>query len=74
MICTHCGHAETLVSAPGIARRMNRTRQSVHMLINGTRGPGGFPAPVEPDLAVWRWSDVAQWAKANGVQPMPCRC
>ena len=35
-----------LVSMADIAARVGRTRESVRLLIEGERGPGGFPAPV----------------------------
>ncbi|MEN8150563.1 MAG: DNA-binding protein [Planctomycetota bacterium] len=59
-----------LVNASEIARRLGRTRESVRLLIRGTRGPGGFPPPVA-DLRtrspVWSWAAVAHWVVANGI-------
>lgn len=55
---------EDLVSASAIARRTGRTRESVRLLIEGRRGPGGFPAPaswVDAKTRLWHWSDVASW-------------
>jgi len=53
-----------LVSMTDIALRVGRTRESVRLLINGTRGPGGFPPPVTDPRSryrLWRWSDVTHW-------------
>lgn len=49
-----------------IARRAGRTRASVRMLINGQRGPGGFPRPslvTTGGEKVWDWPDVAAWLR-----------
>ncbi len=59
---------DDLVTAADIAERMGRTRESVRLLIAGARGPGGFPAPVwrlRTRNRLWRWSDVAAWAKLD---------
>ena len=53
-----------LVSMTEIADRMQRTRESVRLLIAGKRGPGGFPAPVTDPrnrYRLWRWLDVERW-------------
>lgn len=55
---------DDLVSAAAIAQRTGRTRESVRLLSEGERGPGGFPAPVawvNGRTRVWRWADVARW-------------
>lgn len=54
---------DELVSAADIAERTGRTRQSISALINGTRGPGGWPRPVAGNVRspLWRWADVATW-------------
>ena len=47
-----------------IARRIGRTRASVRMLVNGQRGPGGFPRAALVTTGgekVWDWPDVAFW-------------
>ena len=36
---------DDLVNAADIAQRLNRSRESVRLLIAGERGPGGFPPP-----------------------------
>ena len=53
-----------LVSMSEIAGRMGRTRESVRLLIAGSRGPGGFPAPANDPrdrYRLWRWLDVERW-------------
>ena len=63
-----------------IARRVGRTRESVRLLVDGKRGPGGFPAPlgvVGEGIRVWPWSVVLEWFDKvlgvdlgeNGVPP-----
>ncbi|MEX1008034.1 MAG: XRE family transcriptional regulator [Acidimicrobiia bacterium] len=54
---------DEVVSAADIAERTGRSRQSVSSLINGTRGPGGWPRPVAGNVRspLWRWSDVGSW-------------
>jgi hypothetical protein len=53
-----------LATMADIARRAGRTPESIRLLVNGRRGPGGFP-PAAGHLGgrtkVWRWADVAQW-------------
>ena len=53
-----------------IARRISRTRQLVHQYSNGTRGPGGFPAPtceISDGVALWQWCEVASWLGENDM-------
>lgn len=54
---------DELVWAAEIAQRVGRTRQSVRLLIDGRRGPGGFPPPAASVTRnpLWRWSEVADW-------------
>ncbi len=57
---------DDLVTMNEIAERMGRSRESVRLLIKGARGPGGFPPPASHLKArsrLWRWSEVAAWAK-----------
>lgn len=57
-----------LASLADIAARAGRTRESVRLLVSGTRGPGKFPKPVtDPHNRhrLWRWSEVASWFKAH---------
>ena len=53
-----------LASLADIAARLDRTRESVRLLVSGARGPGGFPKPVTDPrgrFRLWRWSDVERW-------------
>ena len=64
-----------LVSMSEIAERSGRTRESVRLLVNGERGPGGFPIsatdPRRPHR-VWRWSEVETWLRTVlGDEPQP---
>ena len=43
-----------LVSMADIATRLERTRESVRLLVTGARGPGGFPAPVTDPRSRYR--------------------
>lgn len=55
---------QDLVSVSDIARRVGRTRESVRLLVEGSRGAGGFPAPlgvVGDGIRVWPWSVVRDW-------------
>jgi len=72
---------QDLVSVSDIARRVGRTREYVRLLVDGKRGPGGFPAPVGvvgDGIRVWPWSVVLEWSGKvlgvdlgeNGVPPL----
>jgi hypothetical protein len=55
---------QDLVAIPDIAERIGRTRESVRLLVDGKRGPGGFPAPsgtVGDAIRVWPWALVVDW-------------
>jgi hypothetical protein len=55
---------DDIVTAADIAERLDRTRESVRLLIAGRRGPGSFPAPISHGRdrgRLWRWSDVVMW-------------
>lgn len=55
---------QDLVSITDIAERTDRTRESIRLLVDGKRGPGGFPAPVGTvgdSIRVWPWSVVVDW-------------
>lgn len=55
---------EDLVTAAEIAERLERSRESVRLLISGDRGSGDFPAPVShlrSRSRLWRWTEVAAW-------------
>jgi hypothetical protein len=61
---------DDIVTMADIADRLERTRESVRLLIAGRRGPGGFPPPISHSRErsrLWRWSDVAEWL--GGVEP-----
>jgi len=55
---------DDLATMPDIAKRAGRTPESVRLLVNGKRGPGGFPPAagrLDARTRVWRWSDVSEW-------------
>jgi hypothetical protein len=63
---------DELVSASEIANRIERTRESVRLLVEAERGPGGFPTAVSGSRGgtrLWRWSEVAEWLDAHGIAP-----
>jgi hypothetical protein len=52
------------LSVSVIAERVGRTRESVRLVADDKRGPGGFPAPlgvVRDGTRVWPWSVVPEW-------------
>lgn len=64
---------DELVSMTQIARRTSRTRESIRLLAEGSRGPGGFPTPlswVDAKSRVWRWTDVAEWFETQLGEPL----
>lgn len=67
-------HEYDLASMSDIAARAGRTPESIRLLVNGKRGPGGFP-PAIGDLngrmKVWRWTDVALWFEETLREPLP---
>lgn len=54
-----------LVTISDIAERTGRTRQGIRLLVNGSRGPGSFPAPlgVPGGSRVWDWAAVNLWLR-----------
>ena len=59
-----------LVTASEIARRIHKSREYVRLLVEGKRGPGGFPAPrsgVSATTRVWSWCDVMRWFSEHGI-------
>lgn len=59
-----------LVSIPDVADRTDRTPESVRLLVNGKRGPGGFPTPVGAlggGTRVWEWAAVVEWLTSAGI-------
>lgn len=55
---------DDLVTIAPIAARTGRTDESVRLLAQGRRGPGGFPSAagwINEKTQIWRWADVARW-------------
>lgn len=55
---------QDLVAIPDIAQRVDRSRESVRLLVEGKRGPGGFPRPigvVGDGIRVWPWAPIVDW-------------
>ena len=55
---------DDLVTISDIAERLDRSRESIRLLIAGKRGPGDFPPPVSflrTRNRLWRWTDVMRW-------------
>lgn len=53
-----------LVTAAEIARRLDRSRESIRQLIAGERGLGDFPQPiagVTTNTLIWSWAEVTNW-------------
>lgn len=65
---------DDLATIADIAKRAGRSPESARLLVNGKRGPGGFPPAagrLDARTRVWRWADVAAWfAEALG-EPLP---
>lgn len=61
---------DDLATMADIAKRGGRSAESIRLLVNGQRGPGGFPPAagrIDARTRVWRWADVAEWfAEALG--------
>jgi hypothetical protein len=65
---------DDLATMADIAKRAGRTPESVRLLVNGKRGPGGFPPAagrLDARTKVWRWSDVAEWFAEKLGKPLP---
>ncbi|MFI8365027.1 hypothetical protein ACIGD1_33365 [Streptomyces sp. NPDC085612] len=57
-----------LVDASEIARRIDRTRESVRQIISGERRKGqDFPTPLGAPNGkrIWEWAVVDEWLKSN---------
>ncbi|MGH8908286.1 MAG: helix-turn-helix transcriptional regulator [Egibacteraceae bacterium] len=57
-----------LVSTSDIAQRVGRSRESVRLLVEGKRGPGGFPRPVGwvgGGIRVWPWAEAHEWFRSH---------
>lgn len=55
---------QDLVSIRDIAERTDRSRESIRLLVEAKRGPGGFPSPVGTvgdGIRVWPWASVLEW-------------
>lgn len=55
---------QDLVSISDIAARVDRSRESIRLLVDGKRGPGNFPrwvGIVGDAIRVWPWATVAEW-------------
>jgi hypothetical protein len=55
---------DKLTTISDIAERMSRSHESIRLLVQGKRGPGGFPKTASAPGAkpqVWRWHEVAEW-------------
>lgn len=60
---------EHLVSLSDIAERLNLTRQSISLQMQGARGAGDFPKPVlkiTNKSPLWRWVTVVDWFYKHG--------
>ena len=58
-----------LVTSAEIARRLNRSKQSIQQLISGSRGSGDFPSPIAGVTAktmLWSWQEVTAWFIEKG--------
>jgi hypothetical protein len=54
--------SDDLVSCREIASRTGRTYESVRLLANGQRGPGGFPLPLsDGSWVLYSWAQVGPW-------------
>lgn len=64
---------DELVSLREIAQRTERTYESVRLLAEGRRGPGGFPEPeVDTQTGrVWAWSTIAEWFEKHDLLGRP---
>jgi hypothetical protein len=63
-----------LATMADIAKRSGRTPESIRLLVNGKRGPGGFPPAagrLDARTKIWRWADVAQWFTKTLDEPLP---
>jgi hypothetical protein len=64
---------DDLATMADVAKRAGRTPESVRLLVNGKRGPGGFPPAagrLDTRTKVWRWSDVAEWFAEKLGEPL----
>jgi predicted DNA-binding transcriptional regulator AlpA len=65
---------DDLVTMSEIAQRLGRSREGIRLLISGARGPRSFPPPcshLKARSRLWRWSEVAAWAKRHDQRVDP---
>lgn len=65
---------DDLATIADIAKRAGRTPESVRLLINSRRGPGGFPPAagrLDARTKVWRWADAAEWFAQTLGESLP---
>jgi hypothetical protein len=65
---------DDLATMADIAKRSGRSAESIRLLVNGKRGPGGFPPAagrLDARTRIWRWADVAQWFEEVLHEPLP---
>ncbi|GAA0621773.1 hypothetical protein GCM10009547_25670 [Sporichthya brevicatena] len=60
------------VTLAEIAERVGRTYESIRLLAEGKRGPGGFPAPLHGlegprGARLYSWVEVREWLLGAGV-------
>jgi len=64
---------DDLVTASEVAHRLGRSRESVRLLAEGSRGPGHFPLPVSGAsgrrVRLWRWTEVSDWLHRVEIAP-----
>lgn len=61
---------DDLVTQSEIARRLDRSRESIRQLVHGERHDGGFPRPVAAVTGtspLWSWCAVVDWCIAKGI-------
>ena len=55
---------QDLLTLADMAHRVGQSRESIRRYTQGSRGPGGFPPPVNPardGTTFYRWSEAAPW-------------
>lgn len=65
---------DALATISDIAHRTGRSHESVRLLIQAKRGPGGFPRSANASDAkpqVWRWHEVVEWFEQKMSEPVP---
>lgn len=61
---------DDLVTEAEIAARIDQSRQSVHLYVTGSRGPGAFPLPAakaKGSSPLWHWHEVLHWLVENSI-------